>query len=160
MIADSKEGRKSLQATKNIYMRIVEQLDKKIAELEKAKEIVQSAADIATDILEGGDEKYSPVGDKLMAAQIMRAIEDSRAAEYSHLTVLDAAKKYLDNNGEFATTKEIVKALTDGGYYFKAKDPYRTVYQSLTRAVDDNRGIIKKNSKWGLSEWRKRKPRS
>jgi hypothetical protein len=77
----------------------------------------------------------------------------ARSHQYSRLSIIEATKRILRKAGGYKNTQEIIGSLLSGGYEFTTDSPYRSVYKALTRAVSDDRGIVKKDSLWGLKEW-------
>lgn len=65
------------------------------------------------------------------------------------LSATDAAAKYLRMKKKPASTKEVEKALLEGGFLTSAKNFYANIYTAMMRSDD----FVKIKKKWGLAEW-------
>lgn len=65
------------------------------------------------------------------------------------LSVSQAAKKYLEMKKTKQRTKDIAKAIREGGIETTASNFYANVFNTLKRGKD----FIKLGKQWGLAEW-------
>lgn len=72
---------------------------------------------------------------------------------YHGMTIIDAAIKFLGSVGSPQLTRDIQRALWQGGLKSSSRSPYRTVYSTLRTRFENKGDIVKKGSKWGLKEW-------
>jgi hypothetical protein len=72
---------------------------------------------------------------------------------YSGVTIINAAIAFLRSVGKTQGTREILNAIREGGLKTASKSPYRTLYSTLNRRMENKGDVIKINGKWGLKAW-------
>lgn len=79
------------------------------------------------------------------------SLSSSKDIEYSGMTLLVAAKQYLESVGSPKSTRQLATALLEKGFQTNSKDFINTASATLSKAKD----IVKMNSGlWGLKEWK------
>jgi hypothetical protein len=69
------------------------------------------------------------------------------------MSIPDAVKAYLGMVKRKQSTKQLVEALSRGGYPHRSKNFYNTVFGVLTRHWKTQGEIVKVSGDWGLKEW-------
>ena len=94
-------------------------------------------------------------------ADIIAYLEASRSngqprseKPYSGMVLAAATAKLLENRQRWLNTRDVVTALTSGGYESKAKDLYNNCFSTLqTESETEKPRVIKDGPKWGLPGW-------
>lgn len=77
-------------------------------------------------------------------------VKDSR---YANVSIADAAKDFLGRVKAPQKTRQIIKALEDGGVQHRSANFYATVFAILLRRAEKKGDIKKVDGKWALTEW-------
>jgi hypothetical protein len=125
-----------------------------LAELDAQREALESKRRIVADHIARVKESTAYYRAALAARNGNGAAAPIRVPHdaFKGLNLLEAIKKYLRIAGTFQTTREIAKAVKEGGYESTSKNFTNTVRTSLDRAREKGE-IISEDKKWGLLGW-------
>lgn len=115
-----------------------------LADLRERRSKIDAAIE-AIEQLVMGQPRESGVTRKLKHPASTEVEDDT----FFKLSTPDAAEKYLRMRGKPSGTREIAKALIEGGFETSAKNFYANLYTALGRSD----AFVKVGKKWGLAEW-------
>jgi hypothetical protein len=123
-----------------------------LADLRERRNLIEAAIR-AMEAVVALTEPHIPHIETLPPAAPAGGCTHERGA-YEGLSLLDAAKMYLQSKGQCQRTKDILRALQDGGIALGGKSPINIVGAVLNTNLKRGGGIVRvRRGVWSLAGW-------
>jgi hypothetical protein len=138
------------------YDAVIADLENQVIELQGTIEILKRQRDKTSGTTTAtAPVDAAPTARKSRFGDIFPAGAVSIASDaFFGMSIVDAAKKYLNMVKKPQDTKAIMEALERGGFQHTSKNFYGTIFSVIRRRAKNEGDIVKVSSGlWGLTDW-------
>lgn len=122
-----------------------------LKDLKRRKKVIDAAIAGVTALM--GESEAELQACLPVSLSKIRESGDVASGSFADLTLIEAARAYLNMVKEPQSTAEIAEALEKGGYPTESKNFRNTVRSVLDRHAKTVGEIVKVHRNWGLAEW-------